>query len=101
MSKYVPNELYDINHLKLMESDILTAPQVDVFYSAGRYEWRLPELKFSCLYDLTLLRSKNFYAAESQYILQALQFLSCLLRLLSDIRVKHNEILHDVETYPV
>lgn len=101
MSRYIPNELYYINHLKLVESDISTAPQVDVFYSTGRYKWRLPEVKFSCHCDLTLLSSNHFYATESQYILQGLQFLASLLRLLSHVRVKSNEILHDVGTYPV
>lgn len=55
-----------INHL---ESDLLTASQVDVFYSPGTYEQRLPELKSSCHYSLTLLWRNHFYTAESQYTL--------------------------------
>lgn len=69
MSRYISNELFYINPLKLMESDILTAPQVDVFYSPGTYEERLPELKFSCHCGLTLLWRNHFYASESQYTL--------------------------------
>jgi len=50
-----------------MEPDTLTAPQVDVFYSPGKCEQRIPELKFSCRYGLTLLWRNHFYATESQY----------------------------------
>lgn len=72
----MPNQLFYINHLKLMESDILTAPQVDVFYSPRPYEQRLPKLKFSCHCGLTLLWRNHFYTTESQYSLSGPSVLS-------------------------